>query len=70
MKELTRIEPEPEVFDSASLSDLEWLAEKPFHGKEDYGDLIRLLIHKVNELTDELNRIKKTKINKTDIYER
>lgn len=59
MKGLKKIHPEPEVFEISSDSDLEWLAQKHSNSKEDYGDIIRLLIHKVNELIEEVNNIKK-----------
>lgn len=60
MKDLTRIEPEPETWDMIAEEQLEWLSRDPNKILEDYGlsFVVRLLIHKVNELTDELNRIK------------
>lgn len=61
MKTLTRIEPEPEHSAKAAESGLVWMIKGKGHSLEDYGFLIRLLIHKVNELTDEVNRIKADK---------
>lgn len=60
MKELTRIEPEPEVPLINADHRLKYLSAHVNNGlhPEDTDILIRLLIHKVNELTDEVNRIK------------
>lgn len=59
MKELKKIQPEPKILIGAAEGDLEWMSKEIYNGKEDYGDIIRLLIHKVNELTDEVNVLKK-----------
>lgn len=58
MVNLTKIEPEPLVRDCTS--ELEWLSKEKNGGLHDYqsSELIRLLIRKVNELTEEVNRIK------------
>lgn len=60
MKDLTRIEPEPETWTEIGDYELEWLSKSKNHALEHLGltTLVRLLIKKVNELTDELNRIK------------
>lgn len=59
MANLTKIQPEPEFRDCSY--ELEWLSKHKNGGLHDYqsSDLIRLLIHKVNELTDEVNELKK-----------
>ena len=61
MKELTRIEPEPEVNEEISIENLKWLSERITHGLCEGGvnHIVRLLVHKVNELTDEVNGIKR-----------
>lgn len=58
MKDLTRIEPEPELIHSGAV--INWLAIDKNHGLQEHGltVVVRLLIHKVNELTDEVNRMK------------
>lgn len=58
MKELTRIEPEPESYDVDHT--LKWMAEGKNHGLSEWqtDGVIRLLIKKLNELTDEVNRMK------------
>lgn len=60
MKDLTRIEPEPEIWTEIGDHELEWLSKSKNHGLEHPGltTLVRLLIHKVNELTSEVNRMK------------
>lgn len=58
MANLTKIEPEPLFRDCTS--ELEWLSKNKNGGLHDYqcSDLIRLLIHKVNELTEEVKKLK------------
>lgn len=58
MKNLTKIEPEPIHRDCDD--DLKWIGEEERNGLYDYqcAELIRLLIHKVNELTGEVNKLK------------
>lgn len=60
MKDLTRIEPEPETWAMIAEDHLEWLSRDPNKLLEADGlsFVVRLLIHKVNELTDEVNRMK------------
>lgn len=57
MKKLTKIEPQPQANDIKPI--LEWLSESPSNGlgQHQVDGVIRLLIHKVNELTDEVNRM-------------
>src|SRR5690606_22969411 len=57
MKKLTKIEPQPEIYSVEGT--LKWLSESPRNGlREELTDgVIRLIIHKVNELTDEVNRM-------------
>lgn len=63
MKELTRIEPEPQLSEERAQQNLNWLSKGITHGlqEHDIDPIMRLLIHKVNELTDEVNRIKNEK---------
>lgn len=58
MKKITKIEPQPQANDIKPI--LEWLSESPRNGLGEWqiDAVIRLLIHKVNELTDEVNRMK------------
>lgn len=58
MKKLTTIQPFEEIEESEVRDDLQWLAEKSSNKLHDYGDIIRLLIQKVNELTEEVERMK------------
>ena len=59
MKNLTRIEPEPPVDEIFTKEYLKRLSDKGhILNMTSATDIIRLLVHKVNELTDELNRIK------------
>lgn len=59
MKKLTKIEPQPQVNDIKPT--LEWLSEfnptKSALGPWETQQVIIMLIHKVNELTDEVNRM-------------
>ena len=57
MKKLTKIEPQPQSNDIKPI--LEWLSESPINGLGEWqiDGVIRVLIHKVNELTDEVNRM-------------
>lgn len=57
MKKLTKIEPQPQSYDVKPI--LEWLSESPKNGLGEWqiDRVIRLLIHKVNELTEEVNRM-------------
>lgn len=59
MKNLTKIEPEPPVDEIFTEEYLKRLSDKG-HVLNDTSstDIIRLLIHKVNELTDEVERMK------------
>lgn len=57
MKKLTKIEPQPEIYSVEGT--LKWLSESPRNGlREELTDgVIRLIINKLNELTDEVNRM-------------
>lgn len=59
MKDLTRIEPEPPIDGVFTKEYLKRLSDKGhILNATSSTDIIRLLIHKVNELTDEVNRMK------------
>lgn len=59
MKNLTKIQPEPPIDEVFTKEYLKRLSDKGhILNATSSTDIIRLLIHKVNELTDELNRIK------------
>lgn len=59
MKDLTRIEPEPPIDEVFTKEYLKRLSDKGhILNATSSTDIIRLLIHKVNELTDEVNRMK------------
>lgn len=61
MKDLKRIQPEPVHRDCES--ELNWLCKEETGVLYDnqLSEVVRLLIHKVNELTDEVNRMKNEK---------
>lgn len=60
MKNLTKIQPEPETWPGIGKDHLEWMCSEPNNGigSEELCYIVRLLIHKVNELTDEVERMK------------
>lgn len=59
MKELTKIEPQPPVDDISSNIFVKRLLDiGHILGRVESTDLIRLLIQKVNDLTEEVNRMK------------
>lgn len=60
MKNLTRIEPEPEVLPELAKRSIEFLSKDTNNALYDYelANVVRLLIHKVNELTEEVERMK------------
>lgn len=59
MKDLTRIEPEPPVDEIFTKEYLKRLSDKGhILNATSSTDIIRMLIHKVNELTSEVNHLK------------
>lgn len=52
MKKLTKITPEPEHCKDGAEANLEWLKEADNNSINDPIELIKLLIHKNNELTE------------------
>lgn len=59
MKDLTRIEPEPPIDEVFTKEYLKRLSDKGhILNMTSSTDIIRLLVHKVNELTSEVNRMK------------
>ena len=59
MKHLTRIEPEPPIDEIFTKEYLKRISDKGhILNMTSATDIIRLLVHKVNELTDEVNRMK------------
>lgn len=66
MKELKRIEPQPEINEKHAIKNIEWLSQSLNNGLNPEGvdPIIRLLIGKINDLTDEVNELKEILKNK------
>lgn len=59
MKKLTKIQPEPQVDETFAKEYLKRLSDKGhILNMTSATDIIRILVHKVNELTDEVERMK------------